>query len=462
MSSDEPVFVPRNSEIVDLRSPRGVLLETQQETECETLRSTRWISASGIRPASRTLRVEVLRGERMLILKKGVGQVILPIAFGGKQSIEVGGSAKMSLSGMKFRVIERRSPFTCSTFVQRAILYTSGGCPALARDISHTEGKVIVALIWWIHDVEGTLQTNEKVGYGREFPSNSQCFACECLRRSLLDSLNDHQIVSDSSSASDIAPDAWCNSYEPVRPTIFPDELYGPTPYDFNFCFPYLPQSLQTDQIKLIPFVPHLHAELLFQHTVSYPEDFRYMTFVPPNTLEELLEYFELQYRRDPSKMAFVSMDKKTGAVGGMVTLVNCDAHHRTAMFAMGIAFRGFRGRAGAALSSALLLRYLFNTPTDTVPGLGLRRVHWTSHARNLTSHKLARGLGLKFESEQRWHRVVPNSKPGNARETRRDDPCKLEGVDEIFFVMCFEDWEAGVKQAIGGVLGTTRYEAKL
>lgn len=275
--------------------------------------------------------------------------------------------------------------------------------------------------------------------------------------------LTDIQVIpTDSQPTSNHAPDAWCNSYEPVRPTVLPDELYGPTPYDFNFCFPYLPQSLETDQIKIVPFIPRLHAELLFKHAISYPEDFRYMTFVPPKTLEDLLEYFELQYRRDPSRMAFVCVDKRTDAVGGMVTLVNCDAHHRTATFAMGIGFRGFRGTSGAALSAALLLRYLFNTPTDTEPGLGLRRVQWSSHADNLASQKLARGLGLRFESEQRWFRVVPHSKLGNERATRKDDPSKFQGVDEVFYVMCFDDWESGTKQAIGSALGTTRYEAKL
>lgn len=268
----------------------------------------------------------------------------------------------------------------------------------------------------------------------------------------------------DGQPASSDALGAWCNSYKPVRTAILPAELYGPTPYDFNFCFPYLPHSLETDQIKVVPFVPRLHAEILFQHTISYPEDFRYMILTPPKTLEELLEYFEIHYRRDSSKMAFVCVDKKTESVGGMVALVDCDAQHRTAAFAMGMAFRGFRGTSGAAVSVALVLRYCMNLSTDAVPGLGLRRVQWMSHRDNILSQKLARGLGMRFESEQRWFRIVPPSKPGNGRALalREGDPSELCGVDEIFFVMCFDDWEAGAKQALGSALGTKRYEAKL
>ncbi len=276
--------------------------------------------------------------------------------------------------------------------------------------------------------------------------------------------LTDIQLVStDSQSISSDAPDACCNSYNPERPSILPEELYGPTPYDFNFCFPYLPQSLETDQIKVIPFVPRLHAELLFQHTISHPEDFRYMAFTAPKTVEELLEYFEIHYRRDPSKMAFVCVDKKADVVGGMVTLVDCDPHSKTATFAMGMAFRGFRGTSGASLSTALVLRYCLNTMSDAVPGLGLRRVQWTNHSDNILSQKLSRWLGLRFESEQRWFRVVPRFEAGK----RTSAACRRTRLNYRGPMWCsplcgFDDWEAGAKQAICSALGTTQYEARL
>ncbi len=64
-------------------------------------------------------------------------------------------------------------------------------------------------------------------------------------------------------------------------------------------------------------------------------------------------------------------------------------------------------------------------------------------HVENIASQKLARRMGLCFESEQRWSNVVPHSKPGNGRALRSDDPSDSQGSDVAFFVMFFEDWEA-------------------
>ncbi len=90
------------------------------------------------------------------------------------------------------------------------------------------------------------------------------------------------------------------------------------------------------------------------------------------------------------------------------------------------------------------------------------RRVQWTNHSDNILSQKLSRWLGLRFESEQRWFRVVPRSKLGNERALRAGDPSELQGADVVFSALCFDDWEAGAKQAICSALGTTQYEARL
>ncbi|KLO13219.1 hypothetical protein SCHPADRAFT_376968 [Schizopora paradoxa] len=255
----------------------------------------------------------------------------------------------------------------------------------------------------------------------------------------------------------------WCNSYTNTRPALPTDELYGPTPYDVNFCLPYDPKYLETDQVRLVPFIPRLHAQAFFQHAQSYPEDFRYMRYSPPKSLKEVLEFFELEYRRDPGKMAFVAVDKLTGAIGGIVTLADCDAVNLRAAISMGFAFRAYRGTFGAALSAALLLRYCLNLPSDPVaPGLGLRRVTWSSHTDNFKSLMLARALGFRLESERRWERTITPEKLGNDRPIRSDDGCERRGADDNVLVICFDEWEAGVKQIISGALATMRYEAKL
>ncbi|KLO13243.1 hypothetical protein SCHPADRAFT_874454 [Schizopora paradoxa] len=258
-------------------------------------------------------------------------------------------------------------------------------------------------------------------------------------------------------------PSSWCNAYDPnAQPVIPKGQLYGPTPYDINFCFPYVPRALETDQIKLEPFIPRLHGVAFFQHATSFPEDFHFMRFTPPDTLEGLLTYVELTYRRNPANMLFVIIDKATGRFGGVAGLVNCDAEHRTADIAMGIAFRGYRGTSGSVLTASLLLRYCMNLPTDDVPGLGLRRVTWTSHASNPRSQGLARALGMRMEMEKRWSRAISPEKVSNGRMLRSGDPCDSQGVDDLFFVMCFDDWEAGGQNTVAFALATVRYEAKL
>ncbi len=88
--------------------------------------------------------------------------------------------------------------------------------------------------------------------------------------------------------------------------------------------------------------------------------------------------------------------------------------------------------------------------------------MHWPCSVDNIASQKLARRMGLRFESEQRWLRVVERSKLGNERALRSDDPSDLQGMDVASFTMCFDDWEAGAKQVLGGLLGTTHCKAKL
>jgi len=256
---------------------------------------------------------------------------------------------------------------------------------------------------------------------------------------------------------------SWINS-EGVRapPIVPPNELYGPTPYDINFHFPFRPQSLETQSISLVPFIPRLHAEAFFQYMVSHPDDALLMRFRVPDTIEELLEFFELHYRRNPANITFAALDRRTGQIGGIVSLENCDPINRTAAISFGLAFRRFRGTYGAPIAVALVLRYCLNLPTDAVPGLGLRRVTWTCHSKNVKSQTLALTLGMQLEAEQRWVRVHKGTKEGNELELRKGDPCRDGGVDSLVFVVCFDDWESGTKKSVADMLGLMRFEAKL
>ncbi|KLO13241.1 hypothetical protein SCHPADRAFT_904419 [Schizopora paradoxa] len=241
----------------------------------------------------------------------------------------------------------------------------------------------------------------------------------------------------------------WCNGYAPmpaIQDRMLPaDELYGPDPYDVNFCFPYHAETLYDEKLKLVPFIPRLHAEGFFMHAVSHPEDFQYMRFPVPKTLEEMLAWFEYTYRRNPANMAYAVMYNDGAGnwtFGAFLSLIACNKETLTAECAMGINFREFRGGARATLSASLLLRYCFNTPTERLPGLGLRKVGWTAHSSNYPAQALARSLGFRVESMQRWNRVATHGKKGNGRMLRKDDPLGLPGIDDFYLVMGWDDWE--------------------
>ncbi|OJA16338.1 hypothetical protein AZE42_06580 [Rhizopogon vesiculosus] len=56
-------------------------------------------------------------------------------------------------------------------------------------------------------------------------------------------------------------------------------EITTPTAaYNDNFCFPV--RELESDRIKLVPFIPDLHADLYFQGSASHPELINLVNFL--------------------------------------------------------------------------------------------------------------------------------------------------------------------------------------
>lgn len=249
-------------------------------------------------------------------------------------------------------------------------------------------------------------------------------------------------------------------------PSVLPtDALYGPTPYDINFCFPYLAQSLESPQIKLVPFIPRLHAETFFIHAREHPEDFKHMRFPVPNTLEEMLTWFEYNIRRNPENMVFAIMfadeHRQNWSYGAILSLTHCDPERLFAEVAMGIGFRSHTGRNGAAIGTSLLIRYCMNSPTDSPPGLGLRKLGWTCHAGNFPAQGLARSVGFRFESMQRWNRTAPSGKENNRRMLRKGDPLGVPGIDDFYFVLSWDDWEADGRNIVESALSRTFTDKK-
>jgi len=102
------------------------------------------------------------------------------------------------------------------------------------------------------------------------------------------------------------------------------DESYGPTPYDVDLSY-ISPRFWTQGQFGLL-------RSSLALYTAEHPEDFQYMRFPPPKTIEELLTRGELTFRRNPANMANVNLvvDKEGEHFDGIIGLTCCDPVHLT------------------------------------------------------------------------------------------------------------------------------------
>ncbi|CAE6455031.1 unnamed protein product [Rhizoctonia solani] len=242
----------------------------------------------------------------------------------------------------------------------------------------------------------------------------------------------------------------------PKGPVILPDPN---APYDLNFRFPV--RELESDRLKLVPFVASIHGQAFFEGLKPHPELVQYLPWNPFNTLHEFEIHFEERIRSDPSWCVYAALDKsKLVPDQGKAKKPNLS---NTFFFETAHALAGTIGylRASPELSSVeigyvivlpsyqrtfvsthaigLLLDYALKQPSDG--GLGLRRVQWQAHADNMASIRAAQRMGMKMEGILRWERTIPIDKD-NGIKPRDDDVLQLKGRHSAMLAMCWDDWE--------------------
>ena len=58
---------------------------------------------------------------------------------------------------------------------------------------------------------------------------------------------------------------SFVNAYSTPTPTpLRENDLYGPDPYDINFNFPVHVESLETERVRLTPFIPKVHTDAVW------------------------------------------------------------------------------------------------------------------------------------------------------------------------------------------------------
>ena len=255
---------------------------------------------------------------------------------------------------------------------------------------------------------------------------------------------------------------AWVNNYQPpsISDVLPESELYGPTPYDLNFIFPIHQESLESERVKLVPFIPSIHGKHYWEVTSQNPDVWRFYPLVHP-TYEATLTFFERFLRRNSGAILFAIIDKTNpdpehpefegGSLAGVIGLFDSSASNLSAEIAHVVVFPEFQRTHVSSNAAGILMKYCFELPTASPPGLGLRRVCWRAHSKNEASRKLAGKMGMKSEGLIRWHWVLPEALARDGNTTLREgDPFYGKpGRDTAQLAAGWDDWENGVRELV-------------
>ena len=241
---------------------------------------------------------------------------------------------------------------------------------------------------------------------------------------------------------------AYTNSYkEPEMLSLSPGNC-SPDLYDINWTFPIYEETLESERVKLTPFIPSLHAQEYAAQVSAQPDLHRDFP-IELSSLGHILATVELFMRRNPSCILFAILDKaRGGSMAGVIGLINASAAHLCAEIAWVLVFPAFQRTYVTSNAIGILLQYTLELPlASSRPGarrgLGLRRVQWMAPSTNKTSQAPATRMGLKEEGTLRWTWVLPESVEGNGIPLRARDPMSPRpGRHSVLFALCADDWE--------------------
>ncbi|KAF5331918.1 hypothetical protein D9611_008911 [Ephemerocybe angulata] len=237
--------------------------------------------------------------------------------------------------------------------------------------------------------------------------------------------------------------------------------------YDQNFCYP-LPKALENDRVKLVPFVPSIHAKEFFDLSSKYSEVYEYLPWGPFKDQDDFESVFEERFRQNPTWMLFAVFDKtkpseafgEDGALAGAMGYINSMPVNLATEIGAVIVFPPFQRTHVASNAVGLMLQYALNTPGEG--GLGLRRIVWQANYLNKASINLAQRLKFQLEGILRWDRVLPanlgKELAGNGRGVRAKDPKPdCVGRDTAMLSLCWDDWESGAEEHLAAEMARTK-----
>jgi RimJ/RimL family protein N-acetyltransferase len=244
---------------------------------------------------------------------------------------------------------------------------------------------------------------------------------------------------------------SFTNSYK-AEDRPLPSGYYGPDPYDINWMMPLHDATLESDRVKLTPFIPSLYAQGYADQVKAHPDLHRWFPF-DLSTLDAILTQIETFVRRHPTGILFAIIDKARGdAFAGVIGLINTTPMNLSVEMAWVVVFPEFRRSYVTSNAVGLVLNYCLELPSAPAGrrGLGFRRVQWTSHTGNQPSVAAAKRMGFKEEGVSRWMWVLPEGAEGNGISLRDGDPLSSRpGRHNMAFSFCADDWESGGREHV-------------
>jgi RimJ/RimL family protein N-acetyltransferase len=244
---------------------------------------------------------------------------------------------------------------------------------------------------------------------------------------------------------------AYTNSFKsPDWPDLLPG-YYGPDPYDINWIMPLHEETLESDRIKLTPFIPSLHAKEYAEQSAAYPDLHRLFP-IDLSNLDQILTKVELFMRRQPVCILFAVIDKARGGVlAGVIGLINTWPVNLSTEIGWVLVFPAFRHTYVETNAIGLLLRYCLEPPCEPqTPGLGFRRVQWMAFAESPSSCAMAKRMGFREEGTFRWTWVLLDGMEGKGMPVRKGDPeGSRPGRHSVAFSLCTDDWKNGGREHV-------------
>ncbi|WWC85752.1 uncharacterized protein L201_000618 [Kwoniella dendrophila CBS 6074] len=204
--------------------------------------------------------------------------------------------------------------------------------------------------------------------------------------------------------------------------------------YDINFVFPF--KALQTDYVRLEPFIPSKHLEGFLKLP---SESWQHLGELGPHTEETALKDIE-SYRSDSSCLLMAIIDLQVEIMGkdgfaGVYGLIEVDEEYMDAVFGLINILPKYQRTHINTHSMYLILKYLFED-------LNMIRVQYDAVVHNSQSINSAKRFGFKYEGICRnLNGLVPMNK------RHKNDPHR-KSQDMWLASMTDHDWfQSNIKE---------------